>query len=101
MIGKFLQYCRKKVWSPERYARYLGVTIGENCSIRTTFWGAEPYLITIGDNVEITADVRFYNHGASRLFRDIDSKFDFFGKIKIGNNVYIGQTALILPGVTL
>jgi carbonic anhydrase/acetyltransferase-like protein (isoleucine patch superfamily) len=28
-------------------------------------------------------------------------RFDFFGKIKIGSNVYIGNYALILPGVTV
>ncbi len=27
--------------------------------------------------------------------------FDFFGKIKIGNNVYIGNNSLIMPGVTI
>lgn len=101
MINKFKQWYRKKIWSPERYARYIGVNIGSNCSIRTTFWGAEPYLITVGDNVEITNNVRFYNHGAAWLLRDIDANFDLFGKIIIGNNVYIGEMSLILPGVTI
>ena len=27
--------------------------------------------------------------------------FDCFGKIKVGNNVYIGNDALIMPGVTI
>lgn len=87
--------------SPIEYAKDLGVNIGDGCSIRTRSFGSEPYLIQIGNNVEIAARVRFYNHGAAWLLRDIDTNFDFFGKIIIGDNVYIGENTIILPGVTI
>ena len=35
--------------SPEKYARHLGVNIGEKCLIATRRWSSEPYLITIGN----------------------------------------------------
>lgn len=35
------------------------------------------------------------------VVRMIDSSFDCFGKVKIGNNVYIGTNALIMPGITI
>ena len=35
------------------------------------------------------------------MFRDKFPLIDTFGKIKVGNNVYIGNCALILPGVTI
>jgi len=88
-------------WKAEKYARHQGVKIGKGCSIRTRDFGSEPYLITIGNNVEIAARVRFYNHGAAWLLRDVDENFDFFGKINIGDNVYIGENSIVLPGVTI
>jgi hypothetical protein len=32
----------------EKYARFMGVKIGKNCSIGTRNFGTEPYLIEIG-----------------------------------------------------
>lgn len=49
--------------SPEAQARHLGVKIGENCLIDTRRWPSEPYLITIGNNVQITNRVAFHTHG--------------------------------------
>src|SRR5690606_1089514 len=77
------------------------VKIGKNCSIGTKNFGSEPYLITIGDHVQITDDVKFFCHGAGWVFRLELPDFDFFGKIVVGNNVYIGNNALIMPGVTI
>lgn len=54
------------VATPEQYARHIGVTIGENCLIDTRNWGGEPYLITIGDNVQITRSVSVFSHGGGR-----------------------------------
>lgn len=87
--------------SDEVYAQKMGVKIGKNCVISTRFWGSEPYLIEIGDYVRITSGVRFFTHGGGRVFRKEYPDMDFFGKIKIMNNVYIGNGAYILPGVTI
>lgn len=35
------------------------------------------------------------------MARVIEPRFDCFGKVKIGSNVYIGNNALIMPGVSL
>ncbi|WP_418651006.1 acyltransferase [Tenacibaculum aestuariivivum] len=75
--------------------------IGTGCSIATKYFGSEPYLIELGNHVQITNDVKFFNHGAAWVLREKYPKMDFFGKIRIGNNVYIGNNALILPGVTI
>ncbi len=68
-------------------------------------FGSEPYLITIGERVEITAGVRFITHdGAAWCLRNYDKRFtelDLLGPIKVGNNVFIGNNAIILPGVTI
>ena len=101
MYGKIKGLYKKYLWTPERYARQMGVKIGKRCSIANRNFGSEPYLIEIGDHVQITAGVRFFTHGGSWVFREKYPDFDFFGKIKIGNNVYIGTCAFILPGVTV
>lgn len=62
---------------------------------------AEPYLISVGNRCQITKDVKFFTHGGSNVVRDLDPSFDCFGKIKIGNNVYIGNNSLVMPGVTV
>jgi acetyltransferase-like isoleucine patch superfamily enzyme len=101
MIKKILDLYRKTFWSPEKYATFQGVKFGKGCKIYSSNFGSEPYLITIGDYVQITAGVRFANHGAAWIYRRDNPDFDFFGKIKVGNNVYIGNAAIILPGVTI
>lgn len=101
MIGKIVDLYRKKVWSAKKYAFFIGVKMGKGCSIASRNFGSEPYLVELGNRVQITAGVRFFTHGGGWVFRDEYPDFDFFGKIKVGNNVYIGTSAFILPGVTI
>lgn len=101
MLSKIIFLYRKFFWSCEKYALNQGVKMGSNCEIMTRNFGSEPYLIEIGNNCQITSDVKFFTHGAAWVFRNKHPKMDFFGKIKVGNNVYIGNNSLILPGVTI
>lgn len=103
MIGKILHYYRKIFWSNEKYARFRGVKIGQGCiiSIPASGFGTEPYLIELGEGVRVTKNVKFFNHGGSRVFRKKYPDLDYFGKIKVGDNVYVGDSTIILPGVTI
>lgn len=87
----------------DTYRKYYGVKIGENCRFTgSPSWGSEPYLIEIGDNVTITQAVTFHTHdGGVGLFRKEYPGINIFGKIKIGNNVFIGSHSIFLPGVTV
>lgn len=85
----------------ETYLRRQGVKIGKNCCIYSRAFGSEPYLVSIGDHVQITAGVKFFTHGGGWLLRNENPDFDCFGKITIKNNVYIGNDTLIMPGVTI
>lgn len=87
--------------SAEAYARRQGVTIGKKCLIATRYWGSEPYLITIGNRVQITADVRFYTHGGGQVARQQYPDFDIFGKIKVEDGAYVGACSMIMAGVTI
>ena len=91
----------------EQWLRKHGVVIGKNLrlfnhkSIR--FDTTTPGLITIGDDVSITADVSILTHDfCSSVFRQ--KYYDYVpgrSKVVIGNNVYIGQKVMILRGVTI
>ena len=87
--------------SAEAYARRQGVTIGKECLIATRYWGSEQYLITIGNRVQITADVRFYTHGGGQVARQQYPDFDIFGKIKVEDGAYVGACSMIMAGVTI
>ena len=84
----------------ERF-REMGCRIGDNCNFGNIELSSEPYLITIGNHVQITDGVKIFTHGGAWLFRQKITDFDFFGKVTICNNVYIGNNALIMPGVTI
>ena len=70
MIKRIMEFYRRSFWSDEKYARHIGVEIGKNCSIGTKYFGTEPFLIKIGNHVQITNDVKFFCHGASWVFRE-------------------------------
>lgn len=85
--------------------RKKGIKFGQGLELGSNiFWGSEPYLITIGDNVRITSNVSFITHDGSlwtlRKMHLLDNA-DYFGRIIIGNNVNIGMNSAIMPGVTI
>jgi len=88
-----------------KLANILGVSYGKNCHFMTKEWDSEPYLISMGDNVQTSSNVTFVTHdGSMRVVRNLYPKFknsDLFGKITIGNNVFIGINATILPNTTI
>jgi len=88
-----------------KFARSLGVRLGENVrfyGISRAMFGSEPWLITIGNNVFITAGVHFVTHdGGTLILRKEVPDLEWTAPIKIGNDVYIGVRSTILPGVTI
>lgn len=103
MLKLFFEMIRRRFESPEQYARRIGVKVGMGCKINTKMYSTEPYLIEIGDNVRIAPDTAFYTHGGIWSLRMIfkDPQLDHFGKIKVGNNTYIGERCMIMPGVSI
>ena len=90
--------------SVDDVARKLGVRVGKNFTVTgKVSYSSEPYLITIGDDVRISDNVRFITHDGGmhviRQYKNIPA--DSFGRINIGNNVFIGMNSMILPNVTI
>ncbi len=101
MIKNIVVSLKKRFLGNEKYARSIGVKIGSNCNIQDVNFGSEPYLVEIGDHVQITSGTKIFTHGAAWVLREKYPNIDFFGKVKIGNNVYIGNNSLILAGVSV
>lgn len=89
------------IYSIENRGIRLGLKIGKGNFIASEFWGSEPYLITIGNNCQITSGVKMFTHGGGGAVRKKYPNFDCFGKVIIGDYVYIGNHSLIMPGVTI
>lgn len=107
ILSKIIFKVRLKISSDHHrayvYSRYLGVKMGKGARItgNVTF-GSEPYLIEIGENVTITQEVKFNTHdGGVGVLRQKHPGLNVFGRIKIGNNVFIGAASQIMPGVTV
>ena len=85
--------------------RVNGVNIGTRCKligINGGTFGSEPYLISIGNHVEVTRGCAFITHdGGAWVFRDDYPDLDVIAPIKIGNNVFIGHNTSILPGTCI
>lgn len=91
-----------------KYAKKRGVRIGKGGQILANpykCFGSEPWLITLGDHVDVTEDVKFFTHdGGIWVARGIDEelkKYDSFAPITVGNNVMIGVRTQIMPGVKI
>lgn len=90
-----------------RYMRKKGVKIGEGAYLVSPrnihFDLTRPFLLEIGDHVKFAHGVTVLTHGfdwsvANCKYGDI---LGSAGKVKIGNNVFLGVGTIVLPGVTI
>src|SRR5699024_4207482 len=96
-------------WETRRdYLLSQSAKIGEgtrlNCKVSA--FGTEPYLISIGDNCLFAGDIHLITHdGGVKVLNSLDyfdgKRMDKLGIIVIGNNVYLGYGAMVMPGVTI
>ena len=101
IFNKLIRFYKHLFWSYEKRARHEGVIMGHHNLIMSKFWDTEAYLIKIGNYCQITEESRIYTHGGSLVAREKYPNFDFFGKVELGNRVYVGAGARIMPGVTI
>lgn len=103
-----LFYYNRSLNGKVKYLRKKGAHIGVGTRLlcRLESLGTEPYLISIGDDCLISSNVSFVTHdggvkvlNALNFFDGIE--MDNMARIYIGNNVYIGKGAMIMPGVKI
>lgn len=78
----------------------LGLTVGKNFSRqeKTIIDQSHCWLITIGDNVTLAPRVHILAHDASTK---AGVGYTRIGLVDIGDNVFIGASSVVLPGVKI
>ena len=101
---KILNYLRKR-FKPVKYLKKQGAKIGNNVIIDGPVSVTEGFLLEIGDNCNLSVDVCFFTHdGSNTVLEHLGySKpgYKKYGKIVLGNNVFVGAKTIFLPGVTI
>jgi maltose O-acetyltransferase len=93
---QFLRFLGKEAYPSIKEYRELGIKIGTNCDIiRSYLDPLFPQLLTIGNNVTIT-NATILTHDAS-TYKHLG--YTKFGEVVIGDNVFIGFNAIVLPNV--
>lgn len=79
---------------------YNGLKYGNNLNVEkgVIIDPSAPWLIEIGNNVTLAPYVHILSHDASTKFFVGYTKL---GKVKIGNNVFIGAKSVVLPNVVI
>lgn len=101
IIKKFYKTYLSK-FKPYTYMKKIGVNFTENevHLYGRVNWGTEPWIISIGNNVHITDGVKFITHdGGTLLFRKYVPDLEITKPIVLGNDIYLGNNVIILPGV--
>lgn len=90
-----------------KYLRKKGIKIGNNVNFYSPWTSTidiqRPWMIEIGNDVHITSGCRILQHGYdwAVLQKKYGEVLGSCGKVKIGNNVFIGVETTILKGVTI
>lgn len=115
MIKKFLERYRRSFKyygsrSSEKFVKYLrnnGAIVGNNVKFRypkhTKIDLTRSSLIEIGNNLDINDNFTIMTHDfGTYVFRNLYGDFvSCSGKVKLGNNIYIGRDVTILKGVEI
>lgn len=94
--------------SKRRYLIEQGAVIGEGTRLMcsTDSFGSEPYLIRVGKNCEFAGEIKLITHDGGVAVLSNCGYFggerrDIAAPVVIGDNVFIGQGAYVMPGVTI
>jgi acetyltransferase-like isoleucine patch superfamily enzyme len=89
-------------WRVQR-GRQMGMKIGTGCRFYSLNIAAEAELVEIGNGVIVSGDVMFVTHDgavftALERFPNVNCHY---GRIRVGNDCFLGIRAIIMPGVEL
>ncbi|HOY87913.1 MAG: acyltransferase [Methylotenera sp.] len=84
----------------KRHGRFHA--IGENCRINFGATITDPEYVSLGNNVTLS-DCHLLGHDGVEEMLDIayNLQLDTTGRISIGDNVFVGHDAIVLPNITI
>lgn len=90
------------------YLRSKGCKVGSKTRLLYSVecFGNEPYLVEIGDDCLFSTEISILTHdGGVKVLNTLNyfggQSMDKMGKVKIGDNCFIGRRSTIMPGVTI
>lgn len=109
IVKTILGFKRKLIRNPVKIAEHHkknGVKMGHQCQVfGGVSFGSEPYLVHLGNKVKITNGCQFITHdGGVNVLRNVYPEckdIDVFGRITLGNNVFLGNRVVVLPNVKI
>jgi len=90
-----------------KYLRDAGAVIGEGTTIQNVnILGSEPWMVEIGKNTYFSGvETKIFTHdgGIERLYYMgiAPERYDYFGRVRIGDNCFIGHNCIIMKHVTI
>ncbi len=76
--------------------------VGEHCSVQTNVTFTDPTYVSLGDHVHLSGCTLFGHDGVVNMLSALGPEpLDKVGSIKVGNHVFIGHQAIVMPGVTV
>ena len=101
---RIISYFRKHL-HPVKYLKKQGAKIGEGVLIEGPVSVTEGFLLEIGDKCNLSSNISFFTHdGSNTVLEHLGYSrpgYRKYGKIILGNNVFVGAKAIFLPGVTI
>ncbi len=103
-VGLYRKFCQP---SGEEWAVYLKrhnilYAMGDGCAVQINVDITDPKHVRLGNNVHLTGCTLFGHDGSVNMLKQMTGiTLDSVGKIDIGDNVFVGHRAIIMPNVTI
>jgi maltose O-acetyltransferase len=101
-LGRFRQQAVSRLRGRPSFERLVaqGLQLGEGTHISHEIYvdGLHPWLISIGDHTTLSPYVALITHDASLVHHTGQTRL---GRVVIGNRVYVGVGAILLPGTNI
>ncbi len=103
LLKKLLGKTGKRLWiEPPFHCDYgWNIEVGENFYANYGLTILDVGKVTFGDNVMLAPNVSVYAAGHPVHPASRNSGYEYGAPVTVGNNVWIGGSAVILPGVTV
>ena len=103
LLKKLLGKTGKRLWiEPPFHCDYgWNIEVGENFYANYNLTILDVGKVTFGDNVMLAPNVSVYAAGHPVHPASRNSGYEYGAPVTVGNNVWIGGSAVILPGVTV